>query len=83
MGHKTFNLSLLHPLLTLCYRLIWSARNATFLEMHAWCHPSLPLGYYSLLTGCTVLQHIKQFCAHIPMLCIIVRQLSLLLSPLI
>uniref|UniRef100_A0A3B3ZT54 Contactin 3b n=1 Tax=Periophthalmus magnuspinnatus TaxID=409849 RepID=A0A3B3ZT54_9GOBI len=40
-------------------------RKATFLEMRAQCHPSLPLGYYSLLTGCTAPQHIKQFCAPI------------------
>lgn len=75
-------MALLHPFPAMCNRLISSARKATFLKMRAWCHPSLPLGYYSLLTGCTVLQHIKQFCASIPSLCKIVRWLNLPLSSL-
>lgn len=63
---STFDWVSLHPSPATCNRLLVyfspRARNATFLEMRAWCHPSLPLGYYSLLTGCTALLHIKQLC---------------------
>lgn len=76
-SERTFNLASLHPFPTMCNRLTSIARKATFLEMCAQCHPSLPLGYYSLLTGCTALQHIKQYCAPILLPCKIVRRLSL------
>lgn len=81
-SESIFNLASLHSFPAMCNRLILSVRKATFLKMRARCHPSLPLGYYSLLTGCTVLQHIKQFFAPILLLCKIVRRLTLLLSSL-
>lgn len=76
---RACNLDSSHPSQTMCNRLILVLRKATFLEMRAWCHPSLPLAYYPLLTGSIARQHIKQVCAPTPLLST-VRRLSLLLS---